>query len=327
MDAALITALNGAYDEGRGGAEGIARTMKLAGMLGMQKEALNLPPGVMGALGKLAPSPTTRNAVVTGLVTSGTLAAAGLGVRAVSSGARALNERFSKKKDLEKILETFPRLKEYSPAEIELAYNSIRHMNPHIAADPLAGGSLLGQVLRQRDSLDPKTMRMDVDLAGNLLRLRPEDQHIGEEIVRDAVSTGMAMGFQEAAKTRDRTQAEQFQRGENYTKRVFDASQRDEDRAAQKKELGARYRQAVLDRKEMSGIKAQERADKQRENRDRQRMELLKMRFAQSEGLKGHARQDQREGIKAMLNNAEVDQMTPANTLNTIFNNHPHLRP
>jgi hypothetical protein len=329
MDAALIIALDGAFDEGRGGAAEVARTMKLAGMLGLQKEALNLPPSVMNALGKLAPSDTTRSAVINGLATSGAIGAAGLGTRALFSGARALGERFSKKKDLEKILETFPRLKEYPRAEVELAYNSIRHMNPHIAADPLAGGSLLGQVLRQRDSLDPKTMRMEVDLAGNLLRLRPEDQHIGEEIVRDAVSTGMAMGFQEAAKTRDRQMAEAFQRAENKQNRDAATDAQTRQLRAQggqaQASLNLKKQEMANRAKEMAAARAAAERDSKTEHGRRVSLAEQMQKFQRDENIDSHERQDRREGIKATLRGTVPGPTTP--TLNQILAKYPHLRP
>jgi len=267
MDAVLVNVLE-KQAAGRITPADTASAVKLAGLLGMKKEALLVPPAVRNALGRLTLSPATQQAITTGLASSLGIGLAGLGVHGVASGARAINERLSKKKDLERILEVFPRLKEYPPNEIELAYNSIRHMNPHIAKDPLAGGSLLGQVLRQRDNLDPKTMRMETDLAGNLLRLRPEERHTGEEIMRDAMSVGMGIGFNEASKLRSAQHQQSWQAAQNDAQI---AQRRDElaeakaervrkERGEEAKELDAYFRRQQdlkLKRQEL-GMKARQ---------------------------------------------------------------------
>jgi hypothetical protein len=311
MDTTLVEIL-AAHGSGRISAEGAARSVKLASMLGMKKEALNLPPSVMAALGKLNPSQSTRDAMVHGLAASGAIGAAGMGVHALSSGARALTERYSKKKDLEKILQTFPRLREYPQAEIDLAYNSIRHMNPHIASDPLAGGSLLGQVLRQRDSLDPKTLRMEVDLAGNLLRLRPEEQHIGEEIMRDATSAGMAMGFQEAAKARDRAQAEAFQFGENQKNRDAQSALQTQQLRAQggiaQANLNLKKKEMANRVKEMAAARAASERDSKTEHGRRISLAERMQTFQREENEKGHNRQDERLFPQAILRGAVLNE-------------------
>jgi len=253
MDALLVDILH-ARSAGRISSTGAESAVKLAGALGMQKEALKLPPSVMSALSALRPSPETARAITSGLAASAATAGVGLGIHGLASGARALEERVTKKRDLAKILETFPRLKEdYSEAEINLAYNSIRHMNPHIAKDPLAGGSLLGQVLRQRDAMDPKTMRMEADLAGNLLRLRPEERHVGEEIARDAASAGMMLGFQEASKLRDRKEQQTWQEGQTAQERLhragLAADQMAHDKRMKDRDIGVRARQVFQERK------------------------------------------------------------------------------
>ncbi len=329
MDAVLVDVLE-ARAAGRITPADATSAMKLASALGMRKEALNLPPAVVSALGTLKPSAATADAIRHGLIASAATGTAGLGIHGLVSGARAVNEKFSHKRDLEKILETFPRLRDYPQNEIDLAYNSIRHMNPHIAKDPLAGGSLLAQVLRQRDSLDPKTLRMDQDLAGNLLRLRPEERHVGEEILREGVQAGMTMGFQEAAKVREQARTEAFQtqkaradeafkrqmfgdekalkeqmqerefghqRGESDKDRVFRASQQNEQAAARQKEFGAKFRQDYLNRKAQGKENAQERAA-------RERLEILKLRFAKREAEKREDAADKRIFAQAILRSA-----------------------
>jgi hypothetical protein len=312
MDATLLTILE-AQGSGRISAAGAASAVKLAGMLGMKKEALSLPPTVMAALGHLNPNQSTRDAVVHGLAASGAIGAVGMGIHGLSAGARALGERYSKKKDLEKILQTFPRLKEYPPEEIELAYNSIRHMNPHIASDPLAGGSLLGQVLRQRDMLDPKTLRMEVDLAGNLLRLRPEDKRIGEEIMRDAASAGMAMGFQEAAKTRDRAMAERFQLGENDKNRSASREQQTQQLRAQggiaRANLDLKKKEMANRAKELAaGRSADERSSKTEHGRRVFLADRLQD-FQRDQNLSNQQAQDAREAIKQVLRHTSGPQI------------------
>lgn len=149
-----------------------------------------------------------------GALYGGLSALAGLGVHGVAQGGKMLHERITKGRDLDRILAVYPHLKDYPRKEIELAYNSMRHMNPHVAKDPLTGGTLLGQMLRSRDASNPKSLRFEPDLALNLMKLRPEDRNTAEEIVREGVQSGMASAVQELSRGKERAAQNQFMMGE-----------------------------------------------------------------------------------------------------------------
>lgn len=141
--------------------------------------------------------------VMTGAAIAIPTLAAGALMQAGTAAARAGFEAATKGRDLQRILDVYPHLREnYSAADIDLAYNSMRHMNPHVAKDPLTGGTLLGQMLRSRDPLNPASLRFEPDLAMNLLRGRPQEDHSFDESLRDGVMRAMTQGASEAASSR-----------------------------------------------------------------------------------------------------------------------------
>lgn len=136
-----------------------------------------------------------------------------LAVQGAVAGGAALADKMTKKRDLNRILQVFPRLQEdHTPAQIQLAYNSIRHMNPHIAKDPLAGGTLLRQVLETRDPLDPSGgFRHDATLALSLMRERPRANTAAQDALHRAVQTGLSTGIDDALRTRQLETQRAFQ--------------------------------------------------------------------------------------------------------------------
>ncbi len=134
-----------------------------------------------------------------------------LGITGAAAGGRALYDHATKGRDLDRILKEYPHLKEYEPHDIELAYNSMRHMNPHVAKDPLTGGTLLGQMLRSRDPMNPKALRFEPDLALNLMRLAPKEERVFEEAARDAAMRGMDSGLRSVAEDRKMDLQHKFQ--------------------------------------------------------------------------------------------------------------------
>jgi hypothetical protein len=96
--------------------------------------------------------------------------------------------------DLKKVLEVHPDIKEHSDHDIRLAYQSIRVLNPVVAKDPLMGGTLLGQVLRNRDPMNPRSApRFDVG-----------SQKAISDVAKNhepAMSAGLDRAFGEGVKT------------------------------------------------------------------------------------------------------------------------------
>jgi len=160
----------------------------------------------------------------TGAAHSGAHLLAGLGVTAIGAGGRALYEKATKKRDLDRILAVYPHLNDFPRADIELAYNSMRTMNPTMAKDPLTGGTLLAQILRTRDPLNPKgSPRFEHDLAGNLMRLNPKAEHVFEETARDAVMQGITSALREHGQNATSTRQELFQTDMEGKRRAFEA--------------------------------------------------------------------------------------------------------
>lgn len=110
-----------------------------------------------------------------GFASFGAGLAHGIGATAATAvvgvgGAMAMGAAIDKltfKRDLANVLKVNAHLKQEFPAqEIETAFRSIRSMNPEFAKDPLVAGHLLGQILRNRDPMNPKLPpRVDTQLA------------------------------------------------------------------------------------------------------------------------------------------------------------------
>lgn len=80
------------------------------------------------------------------------------------------------------ILAVYPHLKKYPEDTVMVAYEAIWDLNPAVADNLLAGGTVLGKVLRSRDPVSPEAPRMDLELAAALLQATPatiqEQEHI-----------------------------------------------------------------------------------------------------------------------------------------------------
>ena len=230
-----------------------------------------------------------------------TMTLAGLGVSAASAGGRALMNKATKNRDLESILEVYPHLKEWDRKEIELAYSSMRHMNPHIAKDPLAGGTLLGQMLRSRDPLNPKVLRFDPQLAGDLMRLSPKEEHAFEETARDAVMKGIGMGFEDASRSSAADKQRAFMEEQEKGRRAHETS-RDAARAGEaERDRAWQARRDQTSRKAQMGLEAHKAKLKERSETGRRSWET-------GEKEKDRVSQDMRTVLSAMVGKAEMDR-------------------
>jgi hypothetical protein len=96
-------------------------------------------------------------------------------------------------------LDVHPDLKDYSKKDINLAYTSIRTMNPTFAKDPLVGGNLLGQVLRNRDIHDPsKAPRFELGVAKELLTAERKGKDQLQETIQGSFRTGYELAVNDA---------------------------------------------------------------------------------------------------------------------------------
>ncbi len=102
-------------------------------------------------------------------------------IRSMRRNAGVEDEVALQEAALAEILEAYPHLGPVGPraegyprAELELAFACLWHINPRLMQNPLAGGTLLGQVLCSRDTFYPAAMRLDIALAVEMSRCRPE---------------------------------------------------------------------------------------------------------------------------------------------------------
>ena len=131
-------------------------------------------------------------------ITAGALGVNLLGM-AAGQGARAAHNRLTYRRDLNKVLDVHPDLKDYSKKDIDLAYSSIRTMNPTFAKDPLVGGNLLGQVLRNRDIHDPsKAPRFELGVAKELLTAERKGKDQLQETIQGSFRTGYELAVNDA---------------------------------------------------------------------------------------------------------------------------------
>lgn len=74
-----------------------------------------------------------------------------------STAYEDVKNRVTYPRDLARIQEVYPNIaKDYPEKDVNLAYGAIRALNPTYAKEPLVGGSLLKQILMERDPMDPK---------------------------------------------------------------------------------------------------------------------------------------------------------------------------
>jgi hypothetical protein len=150
------------------------------------------------AMLKTAAAPTAaelKQIATHGLVLGGSSVAAALLGDAAVRGASAAWDKATYRRDLNRILEVYPHLEDYPEKERRLAYSSLRHLNPHFAKDPLVGGTMLGQILRQRDPSDPSSIRFDGSIAADLVKSRVRDDDPLRRTVSDSLSRGMQSAF------------------------------------------------------------------------------------------------------------------------------------
>lgn len=175
-----------------------------------------------------AMDPKIMNSAMGAAVGTGAALAMNAGVLGIIQGARSGYERLSRKRDLKSILEVYPDLNSYDDSEIQLAYRSLRHLNPHFASDPLVGGTLLKQILRSRDPSNPKSIRFEPGIAVDLTKSRPRENYMLEQMATDAVSTGVRDGMRQYSDLKA-THSDRAWRDQNETdKRTADESFRRE---------------------------------------------------------------------------------------------------
>ena len=124
-----------------------------------------------------------RGGVGAGIATAGILA---------HRGISHLLDRATAGRDKRKLLETDPRMSQYDPAQIDLAFNSLRAFAPHLTKDPLAGANSLRTILQNRDPHDPSApprisgATVASELGSKIMPPPP----MGEKMISDALLSG-----------------------------------------------------------------------------------------------------------------------------------------
>lgn len=120
------------------------------------------------------------------------LAGSGLAGLALTAGAQSVYDKLTYRRDLNRLLDVRPEIKEnYSQRDIDLAYQSMRTLNPDFAKDPLTGSTLLDQILRNRDRLSPSSApRMDLGVARELYTAERKGRDPMQDVVVRAFQTG-----------------------------------------------------------------------------------------------------------------------------------------
>jgi len=158
---------------------------------GLQKFA-----SLLGEPSKEAASPNMEN-IQQGLLHGASIAAGSAGILGtgalVGKGVSSLHNRLTYRRDLNRVLDVHPDIGEnYSPRDVNLAFSSLRSMNPDMANDPLIGGNLLSQILRNRDITDPsKAPRFPADVALSLYSAKRGYRDPTGDVVEQSLKSGL----------------------------------------------------------------------------------------------------------------------------------------
>jgi hypothetical protein len=188
---------------------------------------LNVPPPTGG------PTPSLGREMG-GLIGKGLmLGTAGLATSllgsAAMSGAKAVHGKLTYRRDLNRLLDVRPEIKEeHSKRDIDLAFQSMRHLNPDLAKDPLTGSTLLQQILRNRDIHDPSAPpRMDLGVAKELYTAERRGRDPMQEMAARSFQAGSELAIRdnlEKARMREQMATRAQQEAERDTRRMtFDA--------------------------------------------------------------------------------------------------------
>lgn len=186
--------------------------------------------------------PTAANALVQGLAFTGAGALAAGGVQ----GARKLHDIATRKRDLKKIRGVYPELNDYSDMEVELAYRSLRHINPHFAKDPMVGGTLLMRILRNRNTMDPSAApRFTGEMAMELSRARPRSNEAFERLAVDGFTRGLDNALRDRSSDMEFGRRQMADEARAQAEREFRSSMSAEDRAFRRDQEARQHRRSI----------------------------------------------------------------------------------
>ena len=116
----------------------------------------------------------------------------------IAHGIRAVQNKLTYRRDLNRLLDVRPEISgEHNERDINLAFQSMRHLNPELSKDPLTGSTLLTQILRNRDIQDPSAPpRMDLGVARELFTAERRGKDEIVETATRAFDTGVRMGIE-----------------------------------------------------------------------------------------------------------------------------------
>ena len=111
------------------------------------------------------------------------------GGEAVLSGARKLInlgiDKWKKPMEYKAMLDAHPELQQQDAAKVQALYNSLRHMSPHMAKDPVIAGSFVRNLLERGNegsvAVPMDTAKMLSETQRNVRQGKPETGHVLSE--------------------------------------------------------------------------------------------------------------------------------------------------
>ena len=127
---------------------------------------------------------------------------AGLAGHGLGVGVAKVVDHLTFDRDFNKMVQMHPELKSYPPDTVRAVFTSVRAMSPEYSSDPLLAGTMVSQVLRNRDPLNLHSApRFDAPLAktisetGKAVRERSMESQFSQMLAQSAQSGAMAGGM------------------------------------------------------------------------------------------------------------------------------------
>lgn len=175
----------------RAEAEKLASTERLLATRHTCLPQVTLPPVHRKEAGAFGHALAVGGATALGASVAG-LAGHGLGV-----GVAKVVDHLTFDRDFNKMVQMHPELKSYPPETVRAVFTSVRAMSPEYSSDPLLSGTMVAQVLRNRDPLNLHSApRFDAPLAKTIAET---GKSVRERSTATQLSDLMARGVQAGA--------------------------------------------------------------------------------------------------------------------------------
>ncbi|CAB4131649.1 hypothetical protein UFOVP276_61 [uncultured Caudovirales phage] len=180
---------------------------KTAGLLGSAWKGMKfqelMGPEVTETAAKALNTPANRFAHTLGnqLTAGAAISAVGLGGESVLRGMRQLVDmgvdKWRKPIEYKAMLSAHPELMEQDASRVQALYNSLRHMSPHMAKDPVIAGSFVRTLLNQGSegsvAVPMDTAKMLADTQGKAMSThRMEPSQFSSYLSKNVVPHGQS---------------------------------------------------------------------------------------------------------------------------------------